>query len=79
MRLCIAEMSRVVCSPPFMDPHSLAIDSDSGLPVNSPKVQQDSGACPVSRHCEGASVPHVSCASIRLEDTYKQRVGVGVG
>ena len=64
-----------MCSPSFVDPHPLPIDSDSGLPINCPKVQQDSGACPVSRHREGASIPHVSCASIRLEDTYKQRVG----
>lgn len=66
----------MVCSPSFVHPQSLPIDSDSGLPINSPKVQQDSGACPVRRHCEGASVPHVSCASIRLEDTCKRRVEV---
>ena len=52
--------------PPFVHPQLLPVDTDSGSPVNCPKVQQGP-ALPVGWHGECASVPHVGDTRTCLE------------
>ena len=46
-------------SPATMCAHRLVVDVDSGLPVNSPKVQQNASIAPALWYAEGAAVRHV--------------------